>query len=156
MKINFQENTAMNIKKYLSSSEEETLAIAATVAAKLPRPAVVTLKGDLGAGKTVFSRGLARALGVEGPISSPTFTIVQEYDIAEGRLYHMDLYRIQDDDEAIAFGIDDFLNDEEGICLIEWPQRLEWLLESDLIPIEIRHVSEFERELCIPVSLGDL
>ena len=69
------------IKKYLSSSEEETVALAAKVAAKLPRPAVVTLQGDLGAGKTVFSRGLARALGVEGPISSPTFTIVQELSL---------------------------------------------------------------------------
>ena len=139
--------------KIVTSSEEETLEVAARLAALLPRPAVLTLTGDLGAGKTVFSRGLARALGVQGPISSPTFTIVQEYDIAEGSLYHMDLYRIHDDDEALAFGIDEFLNDKRAVCLIEWPQRLSWLLDTEVIAVEMNHVSEFEREICLPDNL---
>jgi len=141
------------MNKIITTSEEETLQVAARIAAVLPRPIVLTLKGDLGAGKTVFSRGFARALGVQGPISSPTFTIVQEYDIADGSLYHMDLYRIHDDDEAIAFGIDEFLNDKRGVCLIEWPQRLSWLLDTEVIAIEMFHVSEFEREIHIPDNL---
>ena len=106
------------IQKIISTSEEQTEKIAAQLALSLPRPAVVTLTGDLGAGKTVFSRGMARALGVTGPISSPTFTIVQEYDIDHGALYHMDLYRISDDEEALAFGIEEYLLDAKGICLI--------------------------------------
>ena len=142
--------TSMESIEKISSSEEETTELAGKFALSLPRPAVVTLTGDLGAGKTVFSRGMARALGVKGPISSPTFTIVQEYEIQDGSLYHMDLYRISDDEEALAFGIEDFLNDKQSICLIEWPQRLEWLLPEIVYHVDIQHVSETERKLTFP------
>ncbi len=134
----------------ITSSEEETLSLAKDFALSLPRPAVVTLSGDLGAGKTVFSRGMARALGVNGPISSPTFTIVQEYEIDSGTLYHMDLYRISNDEEAIAFGIEEFLADPSGICLIEWSQRLQWLLPDIIYQVSMNHVSETEREIILP------
>lgn len=144
----------MKIIEIITHSEEETLEVAAGFAAKISIPAVITLSGDLGAGKTVFSRGFAHALGVEGPISSPTFTIVQEYDLPEGTLYHMDLYRISSDEEAISFGIEDFLNDQSAVNLIEWPQRLHWLLPENALPVEISHVSEFERLLKIPELEG--
>lgn len=139
------------IQKIISTSEEQTEKIAAQLALSLPRPAVVTLTGDLGAGKTVFSRGMARALGVTGPISSPTFTIVQEYDIDHGALYHMDLYRISDDEEALAFGIEEYLLDAKGICLIEWPKRLSWLLPEQIFAVDLQHVSETEREITLPI-----
>lgn len=140
----------MNFVEKITCSEEETVDIATELAKAVKAPAIITLTGDLGAGKTVFSRGFARALGVQGPISSPTFTIVQEYDISEGTLYHMDLYRISSDEEAISFGIEEFLNDSSAVNLIEWPQRLEWLLPKTVIPVEISHVSEFQRKLRYP------
>jgi tRNA threonylcarbamoyladenosine biosynthesis protein TsaE len=145
----------MKLNKVISSSEEETLKLAAQFALSLPRPAIVTLTGDLGAGKTVFSRGMARALGVKGPISSPTFTIVQEYDIDKGSLYHMDLYRISDDEEALSFGIEDFLLDQAAICLIEWPVRLSWLLPDQVFAIDLEHVSENERQITLPLLEND-
>lgn len=138
----------------ITNSEEETVALATALAKSVKAPAIITLRGDLGAGKTVFSRGFARALGVEGPISSPTFTIVQEYELKAGTLYHMDLYRISSDEEAISFGIEEFLNDEQAINLIEWPQRLEWLLPKTVIPVEITHVSEFQRKVKFPQIEG--
>ena len=144
----------MNFVERITQSEEETVAIAKEIAESIKAPAILTLTGDLGAGKTVFSRGFARALGVTDHISSPTFTIVQEYEIPQGTLYHMDLYRISSDEEAVSFGIEEFLNDEKSINLIEWPQRLEWLLPETVIPIEISHVSEFERKLKYPL-LGE-
>jgi tRNA threonylcarbamoyladenosine biosynthesis protein TsaE len=144
--------TLMKTVKYISNSEEETEKLAGEIALGLNRPANVTLTGELGAGKTVFSRGFARALGVTGPISSPTFTIVQEYEISDGLLYHMDLYRIADDEDAVSFGIEDYLNDPQSVCLIEWPQRLSWLLPETLIKIEIKHVSESQREISYPES----
>ena len=138
---------SVKVKSLISNSEKETEEFAAKIAQGLKAPAVVTLSGDLGAGKTVFSRGFARALGVVGPISSPTFTIVQEYDIDNGLLYHMDLYRISDDEEALSFGIEEYINDSQSICLIEWPQRLSWLLPEDTMKIELEHVSENQRKI---------
>ena len=144
----------MKIVEKITNSEAETVELAQALAKSIKAPAIVTLTGDLGAGKTVFSRGFARALGVEGPISSPTFTIVQEYELASGNLYHMDLYRISSDDEAISFGIEDFLNDKNSINLIEWPQRLEWLLPETVIAVELSHVSEFQRKITYPQIEG--
>ncbi|MCM8540755.1 MAG: tRNA (adenosine(37)-N6)-threonylcarbamoyltransferase complex ATPase subunit type 1 TsaE [Lentisphaeraceae bacterium] len=137
----------MKFVEKITNSEEETVELARALAQSITAPAIVTLTGDLGAGKTVFSRGFARALGVEGSISSPTFTIVQEYELSTGTLYHMDLYRISSDEEAISFGIEDFLNDPNAINLIEWPQRLEWLLPENIITVEMSHVSEFQRKI---------
>lgn len=144
----------MKFVEKITNSEEETVELARALAQSITAPAIVTLTGDLGAGKTVFSRGFARALGVEGPISSPTFTIVQEYELSTGTLYHMDLYRISSDEEAISFGIEDFLNDPNAINLIEWPQRLEWLLPENIITVEMSHVSEFQRKIRYPQIEG--
>ena len=144
----------MKFVEKITNSEEETVELARALAQSITAPAIVTLTGDLGAGKTVFSRGFARALGVEGSISSPTFTIVQEYELSTGTLYHMDLYRISSDEEAISFGIEDFLNDPNAINLIEWPQRLEWLLPENIITVEMSHVSEFQRKIRYPQIEG--
>ena len=107
-------------KNFVSASESETEAIGAEIARMCPRGSVILLDGDLGAGKTVFTRGFARALGIDEPVSSPTYTIVQEYDLPErGRLYHLDLYRISGVQAALAFGVDEFLNDPSSFALVE-------------------------------------
>ena len=140
---------AMNIdEELLSRSEEETEKFAAKLAARLVPGQAVLLRGDLGAGKTVFSRGFARGLGCEDTLSSPTYTIVQEYMLPGGtRLYHMDLYRIADAGSALGFGVDEFLDDPKAYKLIEWPERIESLLPEGCITVEIAHVGDGERLL---------
>lgn len=139
-----------SVKKYISNSETETEAIGAEIARALPRGSVVLLDGDLGAGKTVFSRGFARALGIDEPVSSPTYTIVQEYELPEkGRLYHLDLYRISGVEAALAFGVDEFLNDPSSYALVEWPERIAGILPEDAIRITLKHIGEGRREISV-------
>ena len=133
---------------FLSSSEEETEALGAALARELAPGSVVLLDGDLGAGKTVFSRGFARGLGVTEPVSSPTYTIVQEYELpGGGRLYHMDLYRIADEHAALGFGVDEFLNEPGAISLVEWPERIRGLLPDTAIQVKLEHRAENRREI---------
>lgn len=128
------------MKQFETYSPEETEALAARIASETKPGTIILLRGDLGAGKTAFTRGFARGLGITDPVSSPTFTIVQEYPFADGRmLYHMDLYRINDSDAALAFGIDDFLFAGNAVSLIEWPERAEELYPPDALNIEIAH-----------------
>lgn len=135
---------------FISRSEVETEAFGAEVARRLPRGSVVLLDGDLGAGKTVFSRGFARALGIDEPVSSPTYTIVQEYDLPEkGRLYHLDLYRISDAGAALAFGVDEFLSDPSSYALVEWPERISGILPENAVKVTLRHIGDGEREITV-------
>ena len=143
----------MNTEKtkiHISTSEEETEALGAALARELAPGSIVLLCGDLGAGKTVFSRGFARGLGVTEPVSSPTYTIVQEYELPTGnRLYHMDLYRIADERAALGFGVDEFLSEPGSLSLVEWPERIKGLLPDTTIRVELTHRSENEREIRI-------
>lgn len=143
----------MNTEKekiHISTSEEETEALGAALARELAPGSIVLLCGDLGAGKTVFSRGFARGLGVTEPVSSPTYTIVQEYELPTGnRLYHMDLYRIADERAALGFGVDEFLSEPGSFSLVEWPERIKGLLPDTTISVELTHRSENEREIRI-------
>ena len=137
-------------KIIVTRSEEETEKAGFELAASLAPGSSVLLRGNLGAGKTVFSRGFARGLGITEPVSSPTYTIVQEYDLpAGGRLYHLDLYRISDVHAGLAFGVDEFLDDPEGYALIEWPDRISGILPPDAIAVEIEHLSESERRISV-------
>lgn len=107
---------------HLSRSEADTLALAARFAATLQPGDVVALRGPLGAGKTLFSRGVARALNYDGPVSSPSYALVHEYD---GRIpvYHMDLYRLAPGSDWEEIGLGHYF-DGAGVCLVEWPERL--------------------------------
>jgi len=100
----------------------ETEALGKRIAAVLTAGDVVTLEGDLGAGKTTLARAILRGLGVEETVPSPTFTLVQEYETARGAIFHYDLYRIENTSELDELALDDAM--AEGIVLIEWPERL--------------------------------
>jgi len=127
------------------NSVEETWALARKLAAELKPGDVVCLEGDLGAGKTTFTQGLAAALGVPGRVTSPTFCIVQEHRTPASNLHlhltptptflvHMDLYRLHGEDDVIAIGWEDYLA-EGAILVVEWPERA-----GSLIPANARHI----------------
>ena len=135
---------------YISNSEEETENIASKIASKIPYGTCIGLRGNLGSGKTVFARGFARGLGIDDIVSSPTFTLVKEYDAGNNQwLYHFDLYRISDTDSALAFGIDEYLNDTSAITLIEWPDRINELFTQNTIFINIKRTSQDSREISV-------
>ena len=138
------------MKKFTSHSEKETEDFAFNLSRNINWGTVLTLNGDLGAGKTVFSRGFARGLGITEAVSSPTYTIVQEYSLPGGkRLYHLDLYRISSPEAGLAFGVDDFVNDPNAIALVEWPDRVGSVIPDDAVKITIRHLNSSEREISV-------
>lgn len=134
----------MMIRK--SHSGEETAKIATEFANNVHPGAVICLRGEMGAGKTVFTAGLCRALGVEDYVTSPTFTVVNEYDGKDLRIYHFDMYRIEDEDELLEIGFEEYLN-AGGVCIIEWPQNTEKSLPKHRIEITIQKCGENEREI---------
>ena len=115
---------------YLTRSEAETMRFASTLAGMLDAGDTVLLEGDLGAGKSVMARGVARALGIAGAMPSPTFTLLIPYEGTK-KLYHFDLYRLADPDEFYAAGLDEFIGGD-GIALVEWPQMAELSVEPSL------------------------
>ena len=124
------------VMEFETFSPEETLELGRKLAREARPGDVYTLVGDLGVGKTVFTQGIAQGLGIEEPICSPTFTIVQVYE--EGRLpfYHFDVYRIGDIEEMEEIGYDDYFFGN-GICLIEWAELIEEILPDNVISITI-------------------
>ena len=121
---------------YETTSPEETYALAKSLGEQAGPGTVDTLTGDLGVGKTVFAQGLARGLGIEEAVGSPTFTIVQVYD--EGRLpfYHFDVYRIGDIEEMDEVGDEDYFYGD-GVCLVEWAELIEELLPKNRVELVI-------------------
>lgn len=119
-----------------TNSAEETFTLGRRLGENACPGQIYTLIGDLGVGKTVFTQGLARGLGIREPISSPTFTIIQEYE--EGRLpfYHFDVYRIGDIEEMEEIGYDDYFFGT-GVCMIEWANLIEELLPEHIIQVSI-------------------
>lgn len=122
-------------KQYISESPEETKEIAEEIAAELEPGDVLCMYGDLGAGKTAFVQGLAKGLGIKGHITSPTFTIVNEY---YGRLtlYHFDVYRVADPDEMYEIGYEEYVYGD-GVSVIEWPQLIDEILPDKRYSVTI-------------------
>ncbi len=119
-----------------SYSAEETFRLGEMTGGKLKPGTVICLDGDLGAGKTVFVKGVAKGLGVTDTVCSPTFTILQEYRDGRMPLYHFDVYRIEDPEEMYEIGFDDYLYGE-GVCLIEWAKNVAELIPEGALKITI-------------------
>ena len=122
--------------QFVTNSEVETEALGVRLADELKAGAVIAFTGDLGAGKTAFTRGLARGLGVGGRVTSPTFTIVNEYEGGRLPLFHFDMYRLGSSDELFDIGWEDYLN-RGGVCAVEWSENVSDALEEDAISVEI-------------------
>lgn len=117
-----------------SKSENDTLSFAKKFANKLNKKDVIVLSGDLGSGKTKFTEGILSFFGLENEISSPTFTIVNEYSKDDIKIYHFDVYRLEDSSEFYEIGGDEYY--ENGICIIEWGEIIEDALPNDYIKID--------------------
>lgn len=121
---------------YESRSEKETLEIGRGMGRQAEPGAIYLLHGDLGVGKTVFTKGFAEGLEITEPVTSPTFTLIQEYDVGRVPFYHFDVYRIGDVEEMYDLGYEDYFFGE-GVCLIEWASRIEEILPPDCWNITI-------------------
>ena len=128
---------------YISKSREQTEAFAKEYAKTLVPYDVVLLDGDMGAGKTVFTKGVAKGLGIEEEVTSPTYAYMNDYD---GRLFHYDCYRIESVEQAERLGLSDYF-DMCGVCIVEWAQNIAPLLPKTVKRVTIRKLGENEREI---------
>ena len=134
---------------FLSGSPEETLALGEKLAGELARGAVVLLYGDLGAGKSVFARGMARFYGIpEKEVRSPTFTLLNIYPSSRGAVNHFDLYRIEDSEELFQLGFDEHL-EEGAVSIVEWAEKAEIPPGTDKVMVIITLVDETTRAITI-------
>ena len=129
-----------------SASEQETEAIGREMAQRLAPGAMVAFTGDLGAGKTAFVRGMAQGLGISQRVTSPTFTIVNEYEGGTLPLFHFDMYRLRDADDLFDIGWEDFLR-RGGVCAVEWSETIQEALEPDTIYVDIRRGAETNQRI---------
>ena len=125
------------VKEYITNGEAETEALGARLGKVILPGTVIAYTGDLGAGKTAFTRGLAKGLGVTERVTSPTFTIVNEYEGGRLPLFHFDMYRLGSSDELFDIGWEDYLG-RNGVCAVEWSENVEDAMEDEPIRIDIR------------------
>lgn len=138
----------MEIKEYISNSLEDTCFIAREIANFLSAGDVLVLSGDLGAGKTTFTKSLAKELDVKEEITSPTFTFVNEYLSGKVPLYHFDMYRIDYEEEAEEIGVKDYffgIGKKKGICVVEWAENIKNLLPPHKV-LKIEKISDTSRK----------
>lgn len=144
----------MKKSTYISNSENETKEFAKKIASKLQKGDIIVLTGDLGSGKTKFTEGFLSHFGLENEISSPTFTIVNEYQSPEIEICHFDVYRLNDIDEFYAIGGEEYF--EKGICIIEWGEIIEQALPKDYIKISFsRNQSEENKRILTIETFGN-
>jgi tRNA threonylcarbamoyladenosine biosynthesis protein TsaE len=131
----------VTVRTYRTNSEDETIALGRELAHLLPRPAAVLLNGNLGAGKTTIAKGIVEGLGVaeQDEVSSPTFALVHDYG---GRVFHIDLYRLDTTREVESLGLDDVFATEDAVVLIEWGERFRHLIPGPLIEIDLHPVGD--------------
>lgn len=135
---------------FKSTSAEETKAIAAHLAKKMNH-GIIALTGDLGAGKTTFTQGIARGLGIKDKIISPTFVLIRQHHIPKTNrvLYHIDLYRLEDNIDIKSLGIEEIINNSDNLVLIEWAEKIKKYLPKDTIFISIKIIDKNNREIYI-------
>jgi tRNA threonylcarbamoyladenosine biosynthesis protein TsaE len=134
------------MEQYTIASTAELPALARTILRYAGDRRVFLLSGDLGAGKTTLTQALCAELGVTEPVTSPTFALVNEYAGADGPVYHLDLYRLQDLDEARGIGMESYL-DSGRPCFIEWPALIDPLLPEDFVEIKLERTGETARKV---------
>ena len=133
---------------FITTSDKQTRELGHTFAKEIASGAVIALHGDLGSGKTTFTQGLAEALGVTRNVTSPTFLIQKSYELAGTQsLYHLDLYRLQNEKEAESIGIHDLLSTPKNIVIIEWPEKISSLLPKNIYHLFFTYISENERKI---------
>lgn len=135
--------------KLTSENANQTMLIAEKIAKSLSAPVVVSLVGDLGAGKTTFAKGFANGLEIAEDVTSPTFTILNEYTSGKTKLYHFDMYRLSSKEEAVEAGFEEYfdLKTLKGIVLVEWAENVEGLLPMKHLEIAIEKVDDSKRNL---------
>lgn len=138
------------MNQFIVNSPEETISFAKNFAKNLKIGDVIVLTGDLGAGKTKFTEGILTYFGLENEISSPTFTIVNEYYTPSSPIYHFDVYRLEDEDEFYAIGGEEYFS--KGICIIEWGEQIKNVLPKHYIQINIKKEIEKENTRIIEVK----
>ncbi|MDD3862935.1 MAG: tRNA (adenosine(37)-N6)-threonylcarbamoyltransferase complex ATPase subunit type 1 TsaE [Clostridia bacterium] len=141
--------------KVATKNADETMQFAEKFATLLTSPCVIALDGDLSAGKTTFAKGFAKGLGIEKMITSPTFTILNEYDFQNKndikKLYHFDMYRLENEDDAFALGLEEYfdLKKLNGFVLVEWADRIKNILPEKYIIVNFSKISDNERSILI-------
>lgn len=150
-------------KQFYLNNEEKTIELGKVLGQLIESPCLIYLEGDLGAGKTHLTKGIASGLGIEEDITSPTFTLINEYISEKIKLYHLDLYRLDSLNQVLNLGVEDFIDTEKSIVIMEWSDKLNGYKLSDrLIEIKLLH-EEVGRQIIIKTDnssyekiLGDL
>ena len=132
----------------ISSSENETFGAGFALGSMLKGGQIVTLSGELGVGKTVFTKGVAKGLGVSEEVVSPTFTLMNEYDGTALKLYHYDAYRLNNSDEAVEAGLTEYFGEKDGVCVIEWYENISAaLMRYKKIRVNITYENDEKRKI---------
>lgn len=138
--------------KILTKSEKETLALGEKFGKKLKGGEVIALQGNLGAGKTILTKGIAKGLGIKNIVNSPTFILMNIYDVKKNdikQLVHVDCYRIKKPDEIVNIGLEEYYYDKDCVVIIEWPEKIKDILPKNLIKISIKIKDGDQREVTV-------
>lgn len=134
----------------ISSSAKDTIIFAQEFLETVPSGVVVALVGDLGSGKTTFVQGIANALGIEEPVTSPTFVLWHQYETKNERfplLHHLDLYRLESENEVLGLGLQELFSQPDGLVIVEWADKFESLFPEKTVWVTFRYVDEETREI---------
>ena len=132
----------------ITNNRDETLDFAEKLAKQIIAPKIIVLSGDLGAGKTTFSKGFAKGLGISETITSPTFTLLNEYS-GDKNLYHFDMYRLSSKEEAYELGFENYFENNDGIILVEWAENVKGLFTPPYLKVLIEKIDKNKRKFTL-------